>query len=372
MPVRVLVDFLFYTGTRGGTETYAREIAKRLPDALPGSQLIALASRAGAGSVREFFPGDVRTARWVGADRVTWAAGEVLAANRWARRVNADVMWSPANFAPISRSKAARVTTTHDTTYHLNSQRAPVTRLTWCLQARAALTSDAVITGSAAAEADLVEHIGIDPLVITVIPHGANPPEAPPDPWSELASLGIRPGRPVVLSTGHRLPHKNFEGLLRAVATMDEDRPLVVLPGGRGADALEPLIHRLGLERDVVLPGWVTTAQLEALYAVASLYVCPSLTEGFGLPVIEAMGRGCIVLANDVPVLREVGGDVALYADATTEEDFSAAISSALSDDLSLRRDAGLRRAAAFTWERAAAETARVLEDAAARHRTTA
>ncbi|WP_292831401.1 glycosyltransferase family 1 protein [Microbacterium sp.] len=373
MPVRVLVDFLFYTGTRGGTETYTREVVKRLPEALPGSQLIALANRAGASGVRDFFPGDVRVARCVGADRATWALGEVLAANKWARRVDADVMWSPANFGPISRSAVPRVTTTHDTTYQLNAKQTAVTRVTSWLQAKAALTADAVITGSAAAKADVVKHIGIDAGVITVIPHGTAAPEAPADPWSQLIALGIQPGRPLVLSTGNRLPHKNFEALLAAVATMDEHRrPLVVLPGGRGRDALEPLIHRLRLEHDVILPGWVTPPQLEALYAVASLYVCPSLTEGFGLPVIDAMRRGCVVLANDVPVLREVGGDVALYADARSERDLSTAISSALSQDPSLRRDAGIRRAGTFTWERAAAETARVLEAAVIQRRMTA
>lgn len=365
MPIRVLVDLLFYTGTRGGTETYARQVMKRMPEALPEAQFVAIVNRVGADRVREFFPGDVHVVGWAGADRASWAAGEILAANRRARRMRADVMWSPANFAPLTRSSVARVTTTHDVTYHTDDATglgAVVPRITAWLVAKAARTSDAVITGSHAAEQAVVAEIGLDPDVITVIPHGTDPGLVPADPSAELAGLGIRPGRALLLSTGNRLPHKNFEGILRAVATMPDDRPLIVLPGSRGGDPLLPLVEELGLQGDVVLPGWVTAAQLEALYASAALYVCPSLVEGFGLPVIDAMGRGCPVLANDVPVLREVGGEVALYSDATSPATFAAAIRAALDEDQTARREAGRRRAAGYTWEDSAARTARVIE----------
>jgi glycosyltransferase involved in cell wall biosynthesis len=372
MPVHVLVDMLFYTGTRGGTETYAREIVKRMPEVFAGATLTALANRAGAERIRGFFPGDVQVVDWVGADRVSWAAGEVIAVNARAKRAGADVVWSPANFAPITRSRAARVTTTHDVTYHTADGRGiggAVARITSWLMTRAALTSDAVITGSRAAEEAVISHMGVAADDITVIPHGTNAPKTSEDPWRELAAIGIHPGRPVLLSTGNRLAHKNFEGILRAVAQLDVERPLVVIPGSHGKDPLAPLVEQLGLGEDVVLPGWVTSAQLEALFAVAALYVCPSLAEGFGLPVIDALRRGCLILANDVPVLREVGGDVALYADATSPELFGAAIVRALHEDGSERRVAGIRRAAEYTWERSAAETARVIESTAARNR---
>ncbi|TDN88384.1 glycosyltransferase family 1 protein [Microbacterium sp. BK668] len=365
MTVRVFVDLLFYTGHRGGTETYAREILKRMPEAFPDAEFVAVTGRAGAERVRGFFPGEVRTARWVGADRVTWAAGEVLRASAYARRLRADVMWCPSNFGPVRTSPVPRVTTTHDVIYHSAGSRGVrglVPRVTAWLMGRAARTSDAVITVSRAAEKAVVAETGVRPDAITVIGHGTNAPRVPDDPARELEGLGIRPGRALVLSTGNRLPHKNFEGLLRALATMSANRPLVVIPGSHGRDPLLPLVEQLGLQDDVVLPGWVTGAQLEALYASAALYVCPSLTEGFGLPVIDAMRRGCVVLANDVPVLREVGGDVALYADAASPPKLAAAIRTALDDDQSARREAGLRRAAGFTWEDSAARTARVIE----------
>lgn len=363
--VRILIDMLFFSGGRGGTETYAREIVKRLPAVLPDAEFTAIANRAGAATIKEFFPGDVITSRWVGGDRISWAAGEVALINARARRAAADVIWSPANFAPITSSSVPRVTTTHDVTYHeaaAGGLSGGVARLSAWLMSKAALTSDQVIVGSHAAKDSVVERIGVATDRITVIPHGTNAPVVPPDPWREIASLGIAPGRPIVLSTGNRLPHKNFETVLAAVASMSKsDRPLVVLPGGRGADPLVPLAKQLDVESDVLPLGWVTSAQLESLYACASLYVCPSLTEGFGLPVVDAMRRGCLVLANDVPVLREVGGDAALYVDARSPETLAEAILQALRVDHVEQRAAALERASLFTWERSAEATGTLL-----------
>ena len=366
MPRRILVDLLGFTGSRGGTETYAREIATRLPDFLPGDELVALVNRAAADRVRGFFPGEVRVARWVGADRVTWEAGELLAANHAARAVRADVVWCPANFGPIRRRAPARVMTAHDVIYQEVEGSAPtrlIASVTSWLMARAVRTADAVISGSDAA-ADAVEtYIGVRASEIVVIPHGTRDAKVPTQPWEALAPLGVRPGRPILLSTGNRLPHKNFEGLVRALAAIDPARrPVAVITGGRDDDPLRPLVEQLGLAGDVVLPGWVSAEQLESLYAVADLYACPSMIEGFGLPVIDAMRRGCVVLANDVPVLREVGGTAAIYADATSPAEFGAAISAALGDAPDADRSArGRAWSARFTWEESARRTAAVL-----------
>ncbi|MGF5622415.1 glycosyltransferase, partial [Klebsiella pneumoniae] len=120
---------------------------------------------------------------------------------------------------------------------------------------------------------------------------------------------------------------------------------------------------RLGLERDVVLPGWVSDDQLEALFQIADLYVCPSLVEGFGLPVVDALRRSVPVLANDVPVLREVGGDAARYADATDATAFGAAIAAALSSPPDAATRAQARDwASGFTWDEAAEATAAELD----------
>lgn len=372
MPPRVLVDLLGFTGARGGTETYTREIVTRLPEFLPDAQFVALANRTALERVGGFFPGEVRAVRWVGADRVTWAAGELVAVNRAARTLDIDVIWSPANFGPISRASAARVITAHDVIYHEARGSGLAGILAWpssMLMERSVRTADAVITGSHAAAAALESHIGVPASAMAVIPHGTRNGVAPEAPWAQLAPLGIAPGRPLVLSTGNRLPHKNFDGLVRALATIrPERRPLLVITGGRRDDPLVPLTRDLRLTDDVRLPGWVSADQLESLYAVADLYTCPSLSEGFGLPVVDAMRRGCVVLANDVPVLREVGGTAARYADAASPVAFGRAITEALdaAPDAD-RRAQGRDWSERFTWEESARRTAAVLTQAAAR-----
>ncbi|MDR7185319.1 glycosyltransferase involved in cell wall biosynthesis [Microbacterium trichothecenolyticum] len=365
MAERILVDLLGFTGTRGGTETYARELLPRLPSRMPGIEFVALTNRVGADAVRSFFPGEVRTIRWVGAGRAAWAAGEIAAVHRAARAVDASLVWSTANFGPVTRRRR-RVTTVHDVIYHEVSGDAvdgAIRRITSRLMTATARTSDAVITVSHAAKAAIVHHLGLPDELIHVVHNGSSDPKNPVDPWASLAGVLDRTSRPVLLSTGNRMPHKNFDGLLRALAAVAPgDRPLAVLPGGRGQDPLAHTVAELGLERDVILPGWVSSEQLESLYRVSALYICPSTTEGFGLPIVDALRRGCPVLANDTAVLREVGGDVARYADATDPAVFGAAIRSALaeqSDDATARDR--VQWGSRFTWDVAADQTAEVL-----------
>lgn len=365
MAERILVDLLGFTGTRGGTETYARELLPRLPSRMPGVEFVGLVNRTGADHVRSFFPGEVHTAGWVGAGRGSWAAGEVFVVDRAARAVDAALIWSTANFGPLARG-VPRVTTLHDVIYHEVTGSAidgTMRSATSWLMSRAARTSDAVITVSHAAKAAIVRHLALPEELIHVVHNGSSEPDAPEDAWASLAGLVDRTSRPLLLSTGNRMPHKNFDGLLRALAEIDpERRPLAVLPGSRGDDSLAHMVAKLELQRDVILPGWVSSEQLESLYRVSALYVCPSLTEGFGLPVVDALRRGCMVLANDTPVLREVGGGVAGYADATDPAAFGAAILSAIAapgdDAVTSQR---VRWASRFTWDAAAAGTADVL-----------
>lgn len=365
MPHRIVIDLLGYTGGRGGTETYVRELTARLPALMPDTEWIALANRRGADQVRSFFPGEVCVLSWVGADRVTWALGAVFGVVSAARKKRSDGIWCPANFGPITRSPR-RVVTIHDAIYH-----APVgTLVTRCVSAatswlmsRSARTADEVITVSGSAARAITRHMGVSPENITVIPNGAAVPVAPVNAWEEVAGLDVRRGRPIVLSTGNRLPHKNFSGLLRALQTIPSpERPLLVVTGGGPNDPLVRQLVELGLTDDVVLPGWVTPGQLEALYAVADLYVCPSLQEGFGLPVVDALRRGLPVVANDIPVLREVGGSLARYADATSPDALARAMMTQLqTPSLDTDRSSRAEWAARFSWEAAAEAIASVL-----------
>jgi glycosyltransferase involved in cell wall biosynthesis len=229
---------------------------------------------------------------------------------------------------------------------------------------RSAQTADRVLTVSRAAAASIERHLGVASQRIAVVHNGSAAPRPVGDPWAALTALALPNDRPIVLSVGNRMPHKNFVGLLEALATLPAMvRPLTVIAGSRLPDPLADDVSRLGLDGDVILPGWVSDDQLEALFQIADLYVCPSLVEGFGLPVVDALRRDVPVLANDVTVLREVGGDVTRYADATNPAAFGLAITKALNEPAdAAARAAAQAWASRFTWDDAADATAAVLE----------
>ncbi|MFG6445050.1 glycosyltransferase family 4 protein [Microbacterium sp. P07] len=364
---RILVDLLGFTGSRGGTETYARELLVRLPALLPDATFAALTGRVGAERVRGFFPGAVHALPWVRDDAVSWAVGAVAGTELFARRNGADLVWAPANFGPVFRG-TPRVVTVHDAIYDevRGSVGERVMRAaTSTLMRRSATTADRVITVSRSAATAIRTHLGVAPDRISVVHNGSRDPRPQPDPRATVARLRLPANRPILLSTGNRMPHKNFEGLLAAIAEIPRDRrPVAVIAGGREGDPLRATVDRLGLEDDVILPGWVSDEELEALYQVADLYVCPSLAEGFGLPVVDAMRREVPVLAHDIPVLREVGGDAARYSDARSPRTFAAAIVAALqtAPGEAQRREAA-DWAARFTWDAAAQGTAAVLTE---------
>lgn len=366
--MRVLVDLLGYTGGRGGTETYVRELLPRLRTQLPAAEFIALTGREGADGVGSFFPGKVETLRWVGAGRAAWAAGEILSVNRAARRLRADVVWSPANFGPLTRGSVPRVVSVHDVIYHevRGSGVAGAARaITAWLMTRTARTAAQIITVSDAAAQAIAQHLRIPRSRIRVVHNGSAAPRLVGDPGELLQELGVPTDKPLLLSAGNRMPHKNFVGLLDALVAMPADRrPRAVLVGGGRNDPLASAVAERDLEDDVCLPGWVSDDQLAALYAVAAVYACPSLTEGFGLPVVDALRVGCLVVANDVPVLREVGGKYAFYADAEDPSAFAAAIAEVLDLDpatIGPRRADGRAWAERFTWDAASEGVAPVL-----------
>ncbi|MDQ3734011.1 MAG: glycosyltransferase family 4 protein [Actinomycetota bacterium] len=361
-PIKVAVDLVYFTGRKGGTETYAKGLFPALADAVPDFRFVGLTSRELGATAPDWFPGEVRQLPVSGENRLTWAAAEVALVALAARRIGADLLHSPANFGP-----AVRLLPTVVTIHDLLSFRHPeliqgrLARGVSLLSKRAARAATRVLTDSRSSAADIHQYLGISPDRVDVVPLAASAPVPGVSDPRLLAELGAPPGRRFVLTTGNRLPHKNFDVLLRAWAGLRQDqRPLLVITGSHGTDPLRPLVGELGLDRDVLLAGWLSAPTLETLYHFATFYICPSLFEGFGLPLLEAMQRGCPVLASDIPVLREIGGDAVCYVDARSPETLRAGCSAALANDVALSRLAadGRRQAGRFTWESTAAATA--------------
>ena len=282
-----------------------------------------------------------------------------------------DVFWSPYYKAPIC-SPCPTVITIHDVLFlKQGGQRIenaifkPWARL---IGSRAS----AVLTDSEHSQRDLVTLLGIDPARIAVVPLGVSerftPKERDKAP-DMLNRLGI-PENYILTVTNFR-PHKNGDFLIRAYARVAERIPdtVLVLAGKRTHEShkLCESAEQLGIGDRVVMPGLITDEDLPALYAGARLFVFPSLHEGFGLPVLEAMASGTPVVSSCTSSLPEVVGEAGRMLAPTDEEAWAEALFE-LSTDVTMRQQqihAGLERASAFTWRRSVSELMDVLEGVA-------
>ena len=222
----------------------------------------------------------------------------------------------------------------------------------------------AIIAVSESTRRDLVALYGLPSTKITVIPEAAAP-HFRPQSIEQIARVRDRLALPprYLLTVGTIEPRKNLSRLVDACGPLFRDGNVdaLVIVGGRGWLTKEFFAH---LERSpwrerVILPGYVPDEDLPAVYACAALCVQPSLYEGFGLPVLEAMACGAPVCAADTTSLPEVGGDAARYFPPTDVEAITEAMRAVLGDAslaAELRRR-GLERAAQFSWERTASET---------------
>jgi glycosyltransferase involved in cell wall biosynthesis len=269
-------------------------------------------------------------------------------------------------FPPLFRfARGARVATVHD----LGLLKVP-----WAVRPdsaaalrerleRTLFEADLLLTPSEAVRRELIA-TGVSPDRVRAIHHGTG------------VLAGIAPSPPpagtpsrYALHVGTVEPRKNVPTLLaawRLLRSRGIDAPPLVLCGGWGwkAEAVRQEIEAAGREGWAVHLGYVGPGELAALYAGAELVALPSFYEGFGLPAIEALQAGAPLVASDLPVLREVAGDAALYAPPDRPDLWADRIAELLRDE-ALReemRRRGRARARLFDWGRAAAETARAFQ----------
>lgn len=224
--------------------------------------------------------------------------------------------------------------------------------------------ADAIIVVSESTKRDLIEHYQTPAEKITVIYEAAAPDFVAPQP-EDIERVRQRYQLPAqfLLVVGTIEPRKNYSRLLEALLHLRQkhhDLKLVVV-GSKGwlYEDFFQKIEDLRLSQHVIFPGYVPDADLPAVYGAATVAVMPSVYEGFGLPVLEAMACGTSVACSSTSSLPELGGDVARYFDPFNVEDMAASLDTILGDEMLQKtmREKGPAQAALFSWDRAARET---------------
>jgi glycosyltransferase involved in cell wall biosynthesis len=353
-------------GATGGTETYAQELIPELVAAAPDTRFTAFINReAGEQTGRpwgEMIPTITVPVR--ASNRIQWVRGEQQLLPRLAKRAGVDVLHSLANTAPAWGS-FRRVVTIHDLAYRMSPE-AHLGLLGLGMRVLVPLgarRSDRIIVDAASTRDDLDRLLGIAADRVDVVPLGIGvAARAAPLPEAEVRTRLSAGDRPIVLCVAAKRPHKNLLRLIGALAAIPADRrPVLVIPGyhTEHENDLRARASQLGIVDDVRLLGWIEPAELEGLYAAAACFVFPSLIEGFGLPVLEAMSRGVPVACSGRGSLAEVAGDAALRFDPESEPEIAAAITRLLADheEAARLRIAGRARAQRFSWSATATGT---------------
>jgi glycosyltransferase involved in cell wall biosynthesis len=366
--VRIGINALYLIpGGVGGTEIYLRELLAALAALDPANEYFVFTNLE---TQADLVPRQANFHWKPQAVHARFRPGRIL----WeqivlpleAVRYRLDVLFNPGFTAPVF-APCRQVTVFHDLQHKRHPEYfrrfdLPFWRvLLWA----AAHRSRRLIAVSEATRADLLRYYPflkerIPPERIAVIAHGVEP---------EFSGLDRSRTESYLLCVSTLHPHKNLPRLIRAYARKPRDFRLrdirLVLAGLRGfhTESIERLIEELGLRDAVQITGWVPRKELYSLYARARAFVYPSTFEGFGMPVLEAMAAGIPVACSDIPPLREVAGDAALFFDPLDEDAIASAIERLMSD-VSLQErlaQAGRERARGFTWQRSAEQTLEVL-----------
>ncbi|HEX7976006.1 MAG TPA: glycosyltransferase family 1 protein [Anaerolineales bacterium] len=271
-------------------------------------------------------------------------------------------------------SRVRSVFTLNDLTYRLVPQahQGWNRRFLSLMMGRFLQAADVVIAISESTRQDAARLYNIDPARIEVVYDGVSPrfhPAAQEDREAVRQKYGL-PGH-FILYVGMIEPRKNLVTLLRAYRKLRDEKleQRLVIAGKRGwlAEGFFRALAGLDLENDVLLPGFIAEQDLPALYSAADVFAYPSLYEGFGLPVLEAMACGAPVVCSNSSSLPELAGEAALMVDPADAAGLAQALAQAATDRaLRLRMKArGLEQARPFTWERTARLTVEAYRRAA-------
>lgn len=357
--MRIGVNALYLIpGGVGGTEIYLRELLRALASIDSRNEYFIFTNRE---TGDDLIPRQANF-RWKPqAVPATFRPGRIL----WEQLVlplevasyRLDVVFNPGFTAPLL-APCPQVTTFHDL-QHLRHPEyfrwfdLPFWRfLLWASAHR----SRSLIAVSESTRDDLLHFYRLASAKIAVARHGVNP---------DFLAMDRSHPEPFLLCVSTLHPHKNIERLVRAYAKRPRKESLV-LAGMRGfhTDPIEKLIAELGISDRVQVTGWLPREELLKLFQRAWAFVYPSTFEGFGMPVLEAMAAAIPVACSDIPPLREVAADAALFFDPLDEDAIAASLDR-IAEDAELRcklATASRNRARSFTWRESAALTLEALQ----------
>jgi glycosyltransferase involved in cell wall biosynthesis len=355
-----------------GINGYIYQLLKRLP-AVGGDETPLLQYRAYLHDARfEASPGlSVSRSRWdTGGPwrRIAWEQSRLAAVSR-----SLDLLHGLAFATPLACA-CPSVVTVHDLSFlrfpnafrrFNRSYLSFITRISTRKATR-------VIAVSESTRQDIITFFGVPGERVAVVPNGVAEEFHPADP-AEVAEFRGNKGLPehFILFLGTLEPRKNIIRLLEAYALWlrklpagVNGAPTLVIAGAKGwfYETIFTRVNDLGLTDRVIFPGFVPTEELPWWYRAAELFIYPSLFEGFGLPVLEAMACGTPTITSNASSLPEVAGDAALLIDPADTEGLAGAMAYVLAEPemAAKMRAAGLRQAARFSWASTAAQTAAV------------
>lgn len=369
--MKIGIDFTSAARERAGIGRYARELVRALArldhdnhytlfmpqDAHP--ELVAFDWPANFRLCRAPIPERALVALWHRA-RVSLPV-EVFTGG-------VDIFYSPDFLLPPARVHKT-VVTVHDLSYVRLPECYPEVLKAFLNRSvpRSVRRADLVLADASSTRDDLQDLYGVPPAKVQVLYSGVDARFCPEVPAADLERVRTKYdlSQPYLLSVGTIQPRKNYARVIQAFSRLqmtNSGLPVadyqLLISGGKGwmYEDVYDTIQRLGVEDRVRMLGYTPDEDLPALYALATLFVYPSLYEGFGLPVAEAMACGVPVITSNASSLPEVAGDAALYFDPLDVEGMAVAIGRALASE-ALRnelRTKGFHQVRQFTWDRSA------------------
>lgn len=364
--MRICIDARPLREVTTGLGRYTRSLVQHLAGIDPENEYILLR--------RPLYPGNVVEQDNFAEIRVPYgifSPRNILTGARLINRLDADIYHSLFHFLPLGLKVRHVVVTLHDLiwvehrvlAYEDRRRRWFKCGIAAPLIGRALAHADRVISISESTRQVALARFGLSPEKFTTIHHGVDPVFFSSRCCDCLPAICA--GRPFIFTLSNTLPYKNTARLLDAFVSLTADYPrlcLLIAGRGDGYPTLVRLSRRYGIADRVLFSDQLTYAEVRACFARGIFFAFPSLVEGFGLPVLEAMASGCPVLTSNTSALVEVAGNDAELVDPHEVESIAAGMRRLLDSPERRRRlgAQGQRRAARFTWEACARQTLEV------------